>query len=281
MTLSTAPTGCFIFDKVQIKIYTREKEINDLIDTARKVYRQRDARIADMTDEVVDTFYSCALCQSFAPNHVCIITPERSGLCGAYNWLDGKAAHKINPTGPNQPVKKGKVIDDIKGQWQDINEFVYNNSHKTLELFNAYSIIDFPMTSCGCFECISCVLPSTNGIMTVHRDFVGMTPIGMKFSTLAGTVGGGLQTPGFVGHSKQYIASNKFISAEGGVKRTVWMNKTLKEEMEPVLHDIGKQQGIENFIEKIADETVAETEEDVLEYVTKKKHPALSMPPLF
>ena len=270
-----------IFDKIQIKIFTREKEIHDLIDTARKVYRQRDARIAGMTDEVVDTFYSCALCQSFAPNHVCIITPERSGLCGAYNWLDGKAAHKINPTGPNQPVKKGKVIDDIKGQWQDINEFVYNNSHKSLELFNAYSIIEFPMTSCGCFECISCVLPSTNGIMTVHRDFMGMTPIGMKFSTLAGTVGGGLQTPGFVGHSKQYIASNKFISAEGGVKRTVWMNKTLKEEMEPVLHDIGKQQGIENFIEKIADETVAETEEDVLEYVTKKKHPALSMPPLF
>ncbi|NOR53481.1 MAG: CO dehydrogenase/CO-methylating acetyl-CoA synthase complex subunit beta, partial [Candidatus Aminicenantes bacterium] len=270
-----------IFDKVQVKIYTHEKEIHDLIDTARKVYQQRDARIADMTDEAVDTFYSCALCQSFAPNHVCIITPERSGLCGAYNWLDGKAAHKINPTGPNQPVKKGKVIDDIKGQWQDINKFVYNNSHKTLELFNAYSIIEFPMTSCGCFECISCVLPSTNGIMTVHRDFVGMTPVGMKFSTLAGTVGGGLQTPGFVGHSKQYIASNKFISAEGGVKRTVWMNKTLKEEMEPVLHDIGKQQGIENFFEKIADETVAETEEDVLEYITRKKHPALSMPPLF
>ena len=270
-----------IFDKIQIKIFTREKEIHDLIDTARKVYRQRDARIAGMTDEVVDTFYSCALCQSFAPNHVCIITPERSGLCGAYNWLDGKAAHKINPTGPNQPVKKGKVIDDIKGQWQDINEFVYNNSHKSLELFNAYSIIEFPMTSCGCFECISCVLPSTNGIMTVHRDFMGMTPIGMKFSTLAGTVGGGLQTPGFVGHSKQYIASNKFISAEGGVKRTVWMNKTLKEEMEPVLHDIGKKQGIENFFDTIADETVAETEEDVLEYITRKKHPALSMPPLF
>jgi acetyl-CoA synthase len=117
--------------------------------------------------------------------------------------------------------------------------------------------------------------------MTVHRDFVGMTPIGMKFSTLAGTVGGGLQTPGFVGHSKQYIASNKFISAEGGVKRTVWMNKTLKEEMEPVLHDIGKQQGIENFFDTIADETVAETEEDVLEFITRKKHPALSMPPLF
>jgi acetyl-CoA synthase len=270
-----------IFDKVQIKIYTREKEILDLIDVPRQVYRQRDARMADMTDEAVDTFYSCTLCQSFAPNHVCIITPERSGLCGAYNWLDGKAAYKITPTGPNQPVKKGKVIDGVKGQWQDINEFVYNNSHKTLEVFNAYSIIEHPMTSCGCFECISCVLPSTNGIMIVYREHAGMTPIGMKFSTLAGTIGGGVQTPGFIGHSKHYIGSKKFISAEQGVKRTVWMNKALKEEMEPILQELGKQQGVEDFVEMIADETVAITEEEVLEYITKKKHPALSMPPMF
>ena len=270
-----------IFDKVQIKIYTREKEILELIDVARKVYLERDARIADLTDEAVDTFYSCALCQSFAPNHICIITPERSGLCGSYNWLDGKAAHRINPTGANQPVKKGKVIEPVKGQWQEINEFVYNNSHKTLELFNAYSIIEHPMTSCGCFECISCVLPSTNGVMTVYRDHTGMTPVGMKFSTLAGTVGGGMQTPGFIGHSKQYIGSNKFISAEGGIKRIVWMNKELKVELEPLLQELGKENGVENFVDMIADETVAMTEEEVLEYITKKKHPALSMPALF
>jgi acetyl-CoA synthase len=270
-----------IFDKVQIKIYSREKETVELLPIARRVYEQRDARLADMTDEAVDTFYSCTLCQSFAPNHVCIITPERSGLCGAYNWLDGKAAYQITPTGPNQPVKKGKVLDAAKGQWLGVNEFVYRSSHKTLELFNAYSIIDHPMTSCGCFECISCVLPSTNGLMTVYRDYVGMTPIGMKFSTLAGTVGGGVQTPGFIGHSKHYIGSKKFVSAEGGARRIVWMNKLLKEEMEPVLREIGEKQGIEDFPDKIADETVATTEKEVLEYISKKNHPALSMPAMF
>lgn len=270
-----------IFDKVQIKIYSREKETLELIPIARRAYEQRDARLADMTDEAVDTFYSCTLCQSFAPNHVCIITPERSGLCGAYNWLDGKAAFQITPTGPNQPVKKGKAIDPAKGQWQGINEFVYKSSHKTLDVFNAYSIIEHPMTSCGCFECISCVLPSTNGIMTVYRDYVGMTPIGMKFSTLAGTVGGGVQTPGFIGHSKHYIGSKKFVSTEGGVKRIVWMNKSLKEEMEPVLREIGKKQGIEDFPDKIADETATITEKEVLEYITRKNHPALSMPAMF
>jgi acetyl-CoA synthase len=270
-----------IVDKVQIRIYTRESDVLGLIDTARATYKKRDARMADMTDEAVETFYSCTLCQSFAPNHVCIITPERSGLCGAYNWLDGKAAHRINPTGPNQPVQKGEVIDPVKGQWREINDFVYRTSHKTLEVFNAYSIIDFPMTSCGCFECISGVLPSANGIMVVYREYPGMTPSGMKFSTLAGTVGGGVQTPGFIGHSKHYIGSPKFISAEGGALRIVWMNRALKEAMEPVLRAVGGRHGLDGFFDMIADETVATTEEEVLDYVTKKNHPALSMPSLF
>jgi acetyl-CoA synthase len=270
-----------IVDKVQVKIITREKELLDLIETARKAYRRRDERLAGLTDEAVETFYSCTLCQSFAPNHVCVITPERSGLCGAYNWLDGKAAHQINPTGPNQPILKARVIDAARGQWQGINEFVFNASHKTLQVFSAYSIIDNPMTSCGCFECISCVLPSTNGIMTVYRNFPGMTPSGMKFSTLAGTVGGGLQTPGFIGHSKRYVASNKFISTEGGAKRVVWMNRELKEELEPELRRIARREGVENLFEMIADETVAVSEEEVLAYITKMNHPALSMPPLF
>jgi acetyl-CoA synthase len=187
----------------------------------------------------------------------------------------------MNSAGANQPVKKGDEIDKVKGQWKNVNEFVYNNSHKTLDIFSAYSIIDHPMTSCGCFECISCVLPSTNGVMTVYREFAGMTPVGMKFSTLAGTVGGGLQTPGFIGHSKQYIGSRKFISAEGGAKRIVWMNSNLKEELREIIEKIGKNEGIENFFDIIADETVATTEEEVLDYISKKNHPAILMPAIF
>jgi acetyl-CoA synthase len=270
-----------IVDKVQVTVFTREKEVLGWRDIARRVYHQRDARLADMTDEAVDTFYSCTLCQSFAPNHVCIITPERSGLCGAYNWLDGKTAYRINPTGANQPVKKDRPVDERRGQWQGINDFVFASSHKTLQAFNAYSMIENPMTSCGCFECISCVLPSTNGIMTVYRDFPGMTPSGMKFSTLAGSVGGGLQTPGFIGHSKQYVGSRKFISADGGARRIVWMNRTLKEELEPILRKFGEKEGLDNFFDMIADETVAVTEEEVLGHISKLSHPALSMPPLF
>jgi len=270
-----------IVDKAQITIFTDEREVLNRIEGARNVYRDRDARLAGLTDESVETFYSCLLCQSFAPNHVCIITPERSGLCGAYNWLDGKAAFEIKPTGPNQPVVKGRVLDATRGQWTGVNEYVFAKSRKTLEAFNAYSMIEFPMTSCGCFECVSCILPTCNGVMTVHRDYARMTPCGMKFSTLAGTIGGGVQTPGFIGHSRQYIGSRKFISADGGVRRVVWMHRSLKDEIGAAVNARAAEHGIENFIDLVADETVATTEEEVLDFITKVNHPALSMPALF
>ena len=272
-----------ILDKVQVKLYTNEKDVLKLQEAAVKVYTQRNARLADMTDDSVDTFYSCTLCQSFAPNHACVITPERSGLCGAYTWLDGRAAYEITPTGPNQPIAKGKSTDEKLGQWDKVNEFISNLSQGNVAQMSAYSMIVDPMTSCGCFECISAVLPSTNGIMIVSREFPEMTPCGMKFSTLAGTVGGGNQTPGFIGHSKYYIASKKYISAEGGISRIVWMPSILKEELKTQLAATAEELGLggEEFLEKIADETNAITEEEVLEFVTKAGHPAVAMDSMF
>lgn len=270
-----------ILDKVQVKIYTEEEKVVELRERAREVFHERDERMAGMTDEEVEVFYSCTLCQSFAPNHVCVITPERPGLCGAYNWLDGRAAYEIDPSGPNQPIQKGNVIDQTFGQWEGVNQFVKDASHGHIESFSAYSIIVDPMTSCGCFECISAILPSTNGIMIVDRDHPDMTPCGMKFSTLAGSVGGGQQTPGFVGHSKIYIGSRKFLLAEGGLARVVWMPKRLKEELKELLEQASKREGLEGFYDKIADESVAQTEEEVLEWCQKVSHPALDLPPLF
>lgn len=266
-----------IFDKVQITIYTEEDKVDEVLESARKTYEERDERIEGMTDENEDTFYSCTLCQSFAPSHVCIITPERTGLCGAYNWLDGKASHEINPTGPNQPVKKGEVIDPVYGQWKGTNEFVRQASRGKVERVDAYSIMREPMTSCGCFECIAAVLPMSNGIMTVDRDYMDMTPCGMKFTTLAGSVGGGNVTPGFVGHSKHYIASKKFIMAEGGLKRLVWMPKALKETLREKMTERAKELGVPDLVDRIADETVGSTEEEILEFLQEKEHPALTM----
>ncbi len=270
-----------IFDKAQITIYTEEDKVNEILAKARDIYSKRDDRIAGMTDEETEPFYSCTLCQSFAPNHVCIVTPERTGLCGAYNWLDCKASYEINPTGPNQPVPKGEVIDARYGQWKGTNEFVSKASRGNVTTVDAYSIMRNPMTSCGCFECIAALLPTCNGIMIVDRDTPGMTPSGMKFTTLAGTVGGGNVTPGFLGHSKYYITSRKFISAEGGLKRIVWLPKSLKEEIRDRFQVRAEEEGISDLLDRIADETVASTEEEVLQYITEKAHPALTMESIF
>ncbi len=272
-----------IIDKVQIKIFTDEKQVLKLQEQARQVYAERDARLAGMTDEDIDTFYSCTLCQSFAPNHVCVVSPERPGLCGAYSWLDCRAAYEITPSGPNQPISKGNCIETTIGQWDKVNAFVLKASGGGVERMSQYSMITDPMTSCGCFECISAVLPSTGGIMIVNREFIEMTPCGMKFSTLAGTVGGGNQTPGFIGHSKHYINSKKFIAAEGGIKRIVWMPTMLKEEIKDNFVKGADELGLggQEFLERIADETTAATEEEVLNFITKANHPVTTLEPMF
>ena len=266
-----------ILDKVQVTIYTEQEKVMEVLKEARDTFKKRDARIADLADESENTFYSCTLCQSFAPSHVCVVTPERTGLCGAYNWLDCKAAFEINPTGPNQPIEKGTVLDDRLGQWDGVSNFVKQASRGKVEQVSAYSILTNPMTSCGCFECIAAVLDKCNGVMTLDRDYRGESPCGMKFTTLAGSVGGGSVTPGFVGHSKHFIGSKKFIRAEGGIKRLVWMPKQLKEELRDKINEQGKLLGVENLADKIADETVGITQEDILPFLKEKGHPALSM----
>jgi acetyl-CoA synthase len=269
-----------IIDKVQVTFITDSEKAEAALKEARTAYKFRDERIAGMTDESVDTFYSCTLCQSYAPNHVCVISPERLGLCGAYSWLDGKAGFEIKPKGCNQPVVKGEVIDAEKGQWKGVNEFIYATSRQTLERFNAYSVMEDPMTSCGCFECIMAMVPECNGFMIVNREHAGMTPSGMNFTSLAGFVGGGSQTPGFLGVGKLYVTSKKFISADGGLQRLVWMPKELKEFLRDKLIERGAELGDPDFIDKIGDETVTTDVMELMEWCAEKGHPALTMPSL-
>ncbi len=269
-----------IVDKVQVRIYTNQADIVKLLPIARKSYDERDARISGMTDESVDTFYSCTLCQSFAPDHVCMISPERLGLCGAYSWLDGKASYEITPTGGNQPVKKGKLISRNEGIWEGVNAAVFNLSHNKIFQISIYSLMNSPMTSCGCFECVVAIVPEANGVMIVNREYTGMTPAGMNFTTLAGSVGGGSQTPGFLGVGRLYITSKKFIAAEGGFKRIVWMPKELKEALKDRLQARAKEIGEPDLFDKIADEAIACDAEQLVKFLEKVKHPALSMPAL-
>jgi len=270
-----------ILDKVQVAVITDQAKMKDLTGEAKAAYAERDERVAGMSDESVDTFYSCTLCQSYAANHVCVISPERLGLCGAYSWLDGKAAFEMDPTGCNQPIKKGRVIDEVKGQWEGVNEFVFQKSNRMIESVSAYSIMEDPMTSCGCFECILAMVPEVNGFMIVNREHSGLTPCGMSFSTLAGSVGGGNQSPGFLGVGRLYVTSKKFISADGGLARLVWMPKALKEFYGDRLNKRGQEIGVPDLASKIADETICmDDSEKLLEFLTQVGHPVLELEPL-
>jgi acetyl-CoA decarbonylase/synthase complex subunit beta/acetyl-CoA synthase len=269
-----------LLDAVSVTLITDEAKVLEAKKEAERIYEERDARIKGMRDSDVNTYYSCTLCQTFAPNHVCVITPERPALCGAISWLDGKIAYEISPSGANQPIEKGTVINTLAGEFDGVNKFVKKASHGEVDRCSLYSIMEYPMTCCGCFECIALMLPEVNGIMIVNREFKGITPSGMTFSTLAGTIGGGAQTPGFAGISKNYILSDRFLQAEGGIERLVWMPSSLKEELKPRL--MIKLAGLNksDFFEKIADETRATTIEELIVYLDQVKHPALSMDPL-
>jgi len=266
-----------ILDKIQVKIYTEEDKVQEVIALANDVYAARDERLGSMTDETEEVFYSCTLCQSFAPSHVCVITPERIGMCGAYNWLDGKASYQINPTGPNQPIAKGDCNDPVNGYYQGITEFVNQASRGAVPEVSCYSLMNNPMTACGCFEAIAAMLPMANGIMVVNRDYLGMTPSGMKFTTLAGMAGGGNQTPGFMGVSKHYMTSKKLFIAEGGIKRVVWLPKMMKEEISDKLKEVCEDIGMPEFYDMIATEEIGTTEEEIIEFMKKVGHPALEM----
>jgi acetyl-CoA synthase len=267
-----------VLDKVQVTVYTDKDQMEAWLEKAREAYDFRNKRLADMTDDSVDVFYSCTLCQSFAPDHVCVVSPERLGLCGAYNWLDCKASFSIDPTGPNQPIQLGECFDDEVGYWQGTIDYTKSASHGVVDKVSMYSIMENPMTACGCFEAIVMYIPEVEGVIVVSREDTGMTPMGMKFSTLAGMAGGGVQTPGVMGVGKYYMLSPKFISADGGFKRIVWMSKNIKDSMLDELKMVAERESIPDLIDKIADGDSVTTVEELQEWVKNKNHPVLDMP---
>ena len=271
-----------VVDKCEVVIYTDPAECTRIRhEVAIPTFDKRDDRLKSLTDESVDVYYSCILCQAFSPSHVCVVTPERLGLCGAVSWLDAKATHELDPNGPCQVITKERPIDERIGEYEDVNEAVQKFSQGALQDVSLYSIMEKPMTSCGCFECICGIEPFSNGVVITNREYAGMTPLGMTFPELASMTGGGVQTPGFMGHGKHFIGSKKFMKAEGGIERIVWMPKELKETVAERVNQTAKElYGIDNFIDMVGDETIATDPEELVAFLTEKNHPALSMDPM-
>ncbi len=160
-----------IIERMQITFYTDAGKISPVYAEAKQSYETRDARARGLTDDDVDVFYGCALCQSFAPSHVCVVTPQRYANCGAISWFDGRAAARIDPKGPIFPIEKGECLDAEKGEFAGINESAKKRSLGEVSRVYLYSAFTYPHTSCGCFEGIAFYIPEVEGFGIVMRGY--------------------------------------------------------------------------------------------------------------
>ncbi|MCS7128471.1 MAG: CO dehydrogenase/CO-methylating acetyl-CoA synthase complex subunit beta [Sulfolobales archaeon] len=254
-----------VIEKMQLTFITEPRVVEQLYEQALKVYEIRDSRILGLRDEEVDEFYGCKLCQSFAPTHVCVITPERSANCGAITWLDARVAVKIDPKGPIFPIPKGKLIDSVKGEYEYVNEALRKASGGAIQRVCLYTAFDNPHTSCGCFECVAFYIPEVDGLGIVHRGYAGPTPIGLKFGDIADAASGGKQLAGFHGLGIVYMRSRKFLQADGGWSRVAWITSELKQR---VLDAIPL-----DLRDKIATENEASSIEELQKFLIERSHP--------
>jgi acetyl-CoA decarbonylase/synthase complex subunit beta len=256
-----------IIERMQITFYTDAEKISPAYAEAKGAYEARDARARGLTDDDVQVFYGCALCQSFAPNHVCVITPQRYANCGAISWFDGRAAARIDPKGLIFPIEKDKCLDPEKGEYTGVNESAKKRSLGEVDRVYLYSAFTFPHTSCGCFEGIAFYIPEVEGFGIVTRGYREATVNGLPFSTMADSTGGGRQIDGFHGISLEYMRSSKFLSADGGYARVVWMPADLKEQMRPFIPA--------DLFEKISTGTDVKNVDELREFLMKRSHPAI------
>ena len=255
-----------VIEKMQVAFITDSAKIDEMYPEALEIYKARDERARALKDEEVDEFYGCTLCQSFAPPHVCVITPNRVSLCGSISWFDARAAVRIDPEGPNFVIPKGECIDPVKGEYSGVNEMVGEKSLGENKRFYLYSMFELPPTSCGCFEAVAFYIPEVDGMGIVPRGFKGQTVNGLPFSTMAGQTGGGIQTEGFLGLGIEYLRSPKFFQADGGWTRIVWMSSELKERVKDAIPP--------DLFDKIATEAVS-TIDELKKFLTEKRHPVL------
>ncbi len=254
-------------EKIQVTFITDEKSVKELYDKAIRIYEERDSRVRGMRDEDVDEFYGCTLCQSFAPNHVCIISPQRISLCGAITWIDARAAARVNPDGPNFSVPKGEVLNERVGEYSGVNEAVKQYTNMANDRFYMYSMFGHPHTSCGCFEAIAFYIPEVDGIGIVDRHFTENAVNGLTFSTMATQTGGGEQKEGFLGFGLEWMNSGKFFYADGGWNRIVWLPSHLKERAKNAIP--------KELYGKIPTEKEVKNLNELETYLSEKGHPVM------
>jgi acetyl-CoA decarbonylase/synthase complex subunit beta len=257
-----------IIEKVQITFITNPEKVKELYPEALQIYDARDARARGLKDEEVDKFYGCVLCQSFAPTHVCVITPQRYSNCGAISWFDGRASASVDPKGPVFAIERGELLDPEKGEYSGVNEAAKKKTLGEITKVWLYTAFGYPHTSCGCFEGVAFYIPEVDGFGIVHRGYRDVTVNGLAFSTLADSTAGGRQVDGFHGISIEYMRSPKFLSADGGWNRVVWLPKEVKERVKDFIP--------KDVVDKIATEEDAQNIDALKAFLKEKEHPVVA-----
>jgi acetyl-CoA decarbonylase/synthase complex subunit beta len=257
-----------IIEKVQITFITDPAKVQEMYPAALQEYEARDAKARGLKDEEVDKFYGCVLCQSFAPSHVCVITPQRYSNCGAISWFDGRASASIDPKGPVFAIERGELVNAEKGEFSGVNEAVKKRTLGEVNQVWLYTAFDHPHTSCGCFEAVAFYIPEVDGFGVVNRSFKGVTVNGLPFSTLADSTAGGRQIDGFHGMSVEYMRSKKFLAADGGWNRVVWLPKEVKERVKDFIPA--------DVVDKIATEENAQNIDALKAFLKEKNHPVVA-----
>jgi acetyl-CoA decarbonylase/synthase complex subunit beta len=252
-------------EKMQITFITEPAKVEEWYAKAMEIYEARDARARGMSDDEVDVFYGCSLCQSFAPTHLCVITPQRYANCGAISWFDGRATSKVDPKGPVFEISKGELIDTVKGEYKDVNRVIREKSLGEIERVQLYTAFGYPHTSCGCFEGCAFYIPEVDGFGVVHRNYKGQTVNGLDFVTISDLTAGGRQVDGFHGLSIEYMRSPKFLQADGGWDRVVWMPKDIMERIKEYLPP--------EIVPKIATEESVPDMDGLKKWLQDKDHP--------
>lgn len=224
-------------EKVRAEIIFDTDRLAAEQERVREERERRRAEIEKATEESLDRFVTCIGCSPFAPDHVCILTPERPPQCGRsyesiktgalYGYDDmSNIHHRRMHSGVNSfgTCEKGERLNPQAGEWSGVNQAAAELTGGRTTRVQLHSLREAPTTGCGCFRMVMFETEQPRpGVAIMDRTYEGAAPDGRTWQDLHYALGG-KQTPGMAGCSAAYLASPRFLAAHGGWDAVVWVS---------------------------------------------------------
>jgi acetyl-CoA decarbonylase/synthase complex subunit beta len=230
--------------RVAVELVFDPARLAALAPAGRAELAQRARETEAANEEEMDEFVTCTGCSPFAPDHVCVLTPQRPPQCGRpYEMIKTGALygyddmthihHRRGQGGLNSfgACRRGRAINAAAGEWEGVNQAVGRLSGGRTTRVQLHSLAVAPHTGCGCFRliCFRMAQPAPNiGIM--DSKFDGRAPDGRTWRDLHYALGG-KQAPGLAGGAFAYLKSPKFLAGDGGWESVAWVSPKVAEFM--------------------------------------------------